>query len=243
MTIAEQMHSAFAPRAYALDASNWIAEPASKIDASAKAPALLREVVIRIADVTISLLAIVVLLPCLIAIALLVKVQEAGPVIFAQRRVGKDLRPFKCLKFRSMRTNAAEVLATLLENDPQARAEWATDHKLRDDPRVTRLGAFMRKTSLDELPQLFNVLMGNMSLVGPRPIVEAEIARYGRSMRHYCRQVPGITGLWQVRGRNDVSYSRRVAMDRLFARRRSVRLYVSILLLTVPAVLLRRGSY
>ncbi len=198
---------------------------------------------IRVADILISLVAIVFLLPGLLAVALLVKLQDGGPVLFAQTRIGKGMRPFKCLKFRSMRVNAAELLEALLEKDPVARAEWAADHKLRSDPRITPLGAFMRKTSLDELPQLFNVLTGEMSLVGPRPIVEAEIVKYGRSMRHYCRQVPGITGLWQVSGRNDVSYNRRVALDRLFTRKLSVRLYAVILVMTVPAVLLRRGSY
>jgi lipopolysaccharide/colanic/teichoic acid biosynthesis glycosyltransferase len=198
---------------------------------------------IRLADILISLAAIIFLLPGLLAVALVVKLQDGGPVLFAQTRIGKDMRPFKCLKFRSMRTNAAELLAELLDKDPTARAEWAADHKLRHDPRITPFGGFMRKTSLDELPQLFNVLRGDMSLVGPRPIVEAEVVKYGRSMRHYCRQLPGITGLWQVMGRNDVSYHRRVALDRLFTRKLSFKLYAAILFLTIPAVLLRRGSY
>ena len=207
------------------------------------APLSAGDALIRLADILISLTAILFLLPGLVLVAVLVKLQDGGPVIFAQSRIGKDMRPFKCLKFRSMHTNAGELLASLLENDPQARAEWEADHKLRNDPRITRLGNFMRKTSLDELPQLFNVLVGDMSLVGPRPIVEAEVVKYGRSMRHYCRRVPGITGLWQVSGRNDVSYTRRVALDRLFTRRLSIKLYAFILVMTVPAVLLRRGSY
>ena len=215
------------------------AGPAIKGEASAVAG----DALIRLADILISLAAILFLLPGLVAVAVLVKMQDGGPIIFAQSRIGKDMKPFKCLKFRSMRTNAAELLANLLENDPAARAEWEADHKLRNDPRITRLGNFMRRTSLDELPQLFNVLIGEMSLVGPRPIVEAEMVKYGRSMRHYCRQVPGITGLWQGSGRNDVSYTRRVALDRLFTRRLSVKLYAVILVMTVPAVLLRRGSY
>ncbi len=201
------------------------------------------EVLIRLADIVLSLAAIIFLLPGLLAVAILVKLQDGGPILFAQARIGKDMRTFKCLKFRSMRTNAAELLAKLLDSDPLARAEWEADHKLRHDPRVTSFGGFMRKTSLDELPQLFNVLRGDMSLVGPRPIVEAEVPKYGRSMRHYCRQLPGITGLWQVMGRNDVSYRRRVALDRLFTRKLSLKLYAAILVLTIPAVLLRRGSY
>lgn len=201
------------------------------------------EIVVRAADVIISLAALIFLLPALTAIAILIKMQDGGPILFAQTRIGRDMREFKCLKFRSMRTNAAELLGKLLENDAAARAEWAADHKLKNDPRITRLGLFLRKTSLDELPQLFNVLKGDMSLVGPRPIVQAEVAKYGKSMRHYTSRLPGITGLWQVKGRNDVSYRRRVALDRLFARKFSPVLYASILILTVPAVVLRKGSY
>jgi lipopolysaccharide/colanic/teichoic acid biosynthesis glycosyltransferase len=129
-----------------------------------------------------------------------------------------------------------------LATNPAAREEWARDQKLRDDPRVTRLGRFLRKTSLDELPQLINVLRGEMNLVGPRPILESEIPRYGASFRHYCTVKPGITGLWQVSGRNNTSYRKRVALDVLYARRRSAGLDLLILLRTVPAVLLRQGS-
>src|SRR5205085_5042530 len=121
--------------------------------------------------------------------------------------------------------------------------EWEKDHKLRNDPRVTKLGAFLRKSSLDELPQLFNVLRGEMSLVGPRPIVDAEAAKYGRRFRHYCAVKPGITGLWQVSGRNDTSYRTRVAMDCIYAQRRNALLDAKVLAATVPAVLIARGSY
>ena len=141
-----------------------------------------------------------------------------------------------------MRTDADERLHHLLASDPQARIEWARDHKLRQDPRITPLGVFLRRSSLDELPQFLNVLRGEMSLVGPRPIVEAEIPRYGRYFVHYCANKPGITGLWQISGRNDVGYRRRVAMDVIYARRRSIGLYLWILLATAPAVLLRRGA-
>jgi lipopolysaccharide/colanic/teichoic acid biosynthesis glycosyltransferase len=201
------------------------------------------DVVVRFADIVISLAALIFLLPALVLVAALVKLQDGGPILFAQTRIGRGMREFKCLKFRSMRTNAAELLAKLLENDAAARAEWAADHKLKNDPRITRLGLFLRKTSLDELPQLINVLRGDMSLVGPRPIVRAEVEKYGKSMRHYTSRLPGITGLWQVKGRNDVSYRRRVALDRMFARKFSPLLYASILIQTVPAVVLRKGSY
>ena len=128
-------------------------------------------------------------------------------------------------------------------SSPAARAEWTRDHKLRFDPRVTHLGAFLRRSSLDELPQLLNVLRGEMSIVGPRPIVEAEISRYGRRFRHYCSVKPGITGLWQVSGRNDVSYRSRVALDCLYVRAKCPWLYIWIVVATIPAVLMRKGSY
>lgn len=168
---------------------------------------------------------------------------DGGRVFFAHERVGRGGRPFPCLKFRSMTPDAAQRLEALLASDPQACAEWGRDHKLRNDPRVTRVGAFLRRSSLDELPQLFNILIGDMSLVGPRPIVADEIAKYGVHYRHYCAVRPGLTGLWQVSGRNDVTYRRRVVMDVAYARRRCLLLNLEILLRTVPAVVLRRGSY
>ena len=191
----------------------------------------------------IALVALVFLAPVMLAVAFAVFAQDGGPVLFAHRRLGKDGRYVHCLKFRSMAVDAQERLASLLANDPAARAEWEKDHKLRNDPRVTRLGEFLSKTSLDELPQLFNVLKGEMSLVGPRPIVEAEIAKYGRRVRHYCAVKPGITGLWQVSGRNDTTYRARVAMDCVYARRRNAAMDFGIMLATVPAVLARKGSY
>jgi lipopolysaccharide/colanic/teichoic acid biosynthesis glycosyltransferase len=182
-------------------------------------------------------------MPLMIAIALAVYANDGGPVLFRHRRVGRNGKTFYCLKFRTMAVDAETRLADLLANDPVARAEWAADFKLRSDPRVTRIGAFLRRSSLDELPQLFNLMRGEMSLVGPRPIVEAEIARYGWRFRHYCAVKPGITGLWQVSGRNDVSYRSRVAMDCIYAKRKSLWLDLWVLAVTVPAVLAKRGSY
>lgn len=179
----------------------------------------------------------------MLLVAVAVYVQDGGPILFAHRRIGCNGRAFYCLKFRSMAVDAERRLADLLASDPAARAEWALDHKLRRDPRVTRLGAFLRKSSLDELPQLLNVLRGDMSLVGPRPIVEAEVAKYGHRFRDYCAVKPGITGLWQISGRNDTSYRTRVALDSLYARRRNVGLDAYILACTLPAVLTKRGSY
>jgi len=198
---------------------------------------------VRALDITIVLLALLFVLPLMAIIALAIFIQDGGPVVFSHRRVGRGGKPFSCYKFRSMAVDAEARLSELLERDQVAREEWARDHKLRNDPRVTQLGAFLRRSSLDELPQLFNVLQGTMSLVGPRPIVDAEIARYGKRFRHYCAVKPGITGLWQVSGRNDVSYRTRVALDCLYAKSQSPRLYLWIVVVTIPAVLSRKGSY
>ena len=197
----------------------------------------------RTLDVLLSLSALIFLAPLLLLVALLVYIVDPGPVLFGHRRLGKDGRTFRCWKFRSMVVDADVRLRALLESDPTARAEWEADHKLRNDPRITRIGQFLRKSSLDELPQFFNVLMGEMSLVGPRPIVGDEVAKYGRYFADYCRVRPGITGLWQISGRNDVSYRRRVALDVSYVRSKSVALDMGILLLTVPRVVARRGSY
>lgn len=196
-----------------------------------------------IIDISISLAILVFIAPLLFVIALAIYLQDGGPVVFAHRRVGRSGRHFYCLKFRSMAVDAEQRLADLLANDPVAREEWARDHKLKNDPRITKLGHFLRRSSLDELPQLFNVLRGDMSLVGPRPIVDAEVPKYGRRFQCYCAVKPGITGLWQVSGRNDVSYRSRVAMDCAYAKSKSVGFDLWILAATIPAVLLRRGSY
>jgi undecaprenyl-phosphate galactose phosphotransferase len=166
-----------------------------------------------------------------------------GSAVFGHERIGKGGRRFTCYKFRTMVPDAEQALEDLIEAHPELREEWVLHHKLRDDPRVTRLGAFLRRTSLDELPQLWNVLRGDMSLVGPRPIVNDEIFRYGRAFRHYIAVKPGMTGLWQVAGRNDTGYERRVALDRMYAMRSCAGLDVRILFRTLSAVLERRGAY
>jgi len=194
-------------------------------------------------NATVAIVILVFCAPLLVLVALSIFVYDGGPVLFAHRRIGRDGRTFRCLKFRSMAADAEARLERLLATDTAARREWQADHKLRSDPRITPVGGFLRKTSLDELPQLFNVLRGEMSLVGPRPVVQDEARRYGRRFAHYCAVRPGITGLWQVSGRNDVSYGRRVALDVLYTRHKSLRLDLAILLRTVPAVLLRSGSY
>ena len=182
-------------------------------------------------------------LPVLAMVAVAVFAQDRGPVIFAHTRIGRNGQLFRCYKFRSMRVDAEARLSEVLQADPAAREEWARSHKLRCDPRVTPLGDFLRRSSLDELPQFFNVIRGEMSLVGPRPIVEAERVRYGRRFQAYCAVKPGITGLWQVCGRNDITYRARVALDAYYARKKSPALDLYILLMTVPCVLRSRGSY
>jgi exopolysaccharide production protein ExoY len=179
--------------------------------------------------------------PLMLLTALILQLQ-GGPVLFRHERIGLGGKPFGCLKFRTMAVNAEERLADLLARDEAARAEWERDQKLRHDPRITRFGRLLRKTSVDELPQLLNVLIGEMNLVGPRPIVASEAARYGRRFQSYIAVKPGITGLWQVSGRNNVDYETRVALDSLYAQRRNPGLDLWIMVRTVPAVLLTQGS-
>jgi lipopolysaccharide/colanic/teichoic acid biosynthesis glycosyltransferase len=197
----------------------------------------------RFLDVLGAAALLVFFAPVMLVIAICVYLADPGPVFFRQKRIGLHGNLFNCYKFRTMATDAEERLEKLLANEPLARAEWARDHKLRNDPRVTRIGRWLRKSSLDELPQLLSVLRGDMSLVGPRPIVENEASRYGRYFSHYCAVRPGLTGLWQISGRNDVSYRRRVAYDVLYVRTATVADNVRILALTVPSVLASRGSY
>jgi exopolysaccharide production protein ExoY len=193
-------------------------------------------------DRTAALLAIAVLWPLLLGLALAIRLSDGGPALFVQTRIGRNGRPFKCLKFRSMVLNGEQVLREHLDSCPQARAEWAQYQKLSNDPRITAIGAFLRKTSLDELPQCLNILFGQMSFVGPRPIVPEEIQRYGESFAHCFSVAPGLTGLWQVSGRSDCTYQQRVALDSQYASEWSLWLDATIVLKTVPAVLRQRGS-
>ncbi|RQZ68226.1 sugar transferase [Burkholderia sp. Bp9004] len=185
---------------------------------------------------------LVMLAPVLLGIAWTVR-RDGGPAIFGHERVGRNGRRFKCLKFRSMVTNADVVLKALLERDADARAEWDREFKLKNDVRITRIGRLLRKTSLDELPQLLNVLKGDMSLVGPRPIVEAELERYGDDVRYYLMAKPGMTGLWQVSGRNDTDYSTRVSLDVSYVREWSLRRDIGILFRTINVVVRGSGAY
>ena len=197
----------------------------------------------HVTDFLLALSLTLLLSPFLLGLYLWVWVASDGKPVFRQRRVGQNGQPFKIYKFRTMRADAAEQLEKILDADPAAREEWERDRKLKNDPRITRIGGFLRRTSLDELPQLINVLRGQMSLVGPRPIIEEEIVAYGDYIDYYQQVRPGITGLWQVSGRNELSYAERVQLDVWYVRNWSLELDLIILTKTFVAVLLRKGSY
>ncbi|TWU07551.1 undecaprenyl-phosphate galactose phosphotransferase WbaP [Stieleria varia] len=198
----------------------------------------------RMIDIVITLVALICLLPVLLVIVAWVKLKSPGPVFYGHQRIGKRGASFKAWKFRTMVQNADEVLEEYLENDPEARQQWIEDQKLKDDPRIiSGIGHFLRKTSLDELPQLWNVLKGEMSLVGPRPIVKSEVDRYREMYPLYLRVPPGITGLWQVSGRNDTSYEQRVRLDSYYVCNWSIWLDLYIVLRTVRTILMREGAY
>lgn len=183
------------------------------------------------------------LTPVVATIVVLIKLDTRGPAFYGHRRLGADNKHFRCWKFRTMHLNAEHLLNEHLQNNPDLRAEWELNQKLRNDPRVTRIGRYLRKTSLDELPQLWNVLRGEMSLTGPRPIVDAEVLKYGEVYELYRRIRPGMSGFWQVSGRSDMDYGERVAMDAYYVRNWSVWLDLIILARTVKIVLLGRGAY
>jgi exopolysaccharide production protein ExoY len=180
--------------------------------------------------------------PLMLAVAWLIWRTDGIPIVFGHYRVGHQGRLFRCLKFRTMVRDAQQVLERVLRDDPAARAQWAREQKLDNDPRITRVGHFLRRTSLDELPQLVNVLKGDMALVGPRPITVPELERYGITRWHYLNVRPGMTGLWQVSGRNDVSYEERVRLDRRYVEQRNLFIDLGILLQTVKVVLARDGA-
>jgi exopolysaccharide production protein ExoY len=194
-------------------------------------------------DIVAAGMAIILLLPLLCLIALAVTFSDRGPAIYRQRRIGHKGAQFSCLKFRTMVPNADAVLRSHLAENRRAASEWHACRKLKEDPRITPLGLVLRKTSLDELPQLFNILKGEMSLVGPRPVVAAELAKYGDSIEHYFGARPGLTGLWQVSGRNDVDYGTRVALDRRYVEEWSFRRDLLIIIKTSAVVLSSRGCY
>ncbi|MEO0550343.1 MAG: sugar transferase [Pseudomonadota bacterium] len=196
----------------------------------------------RATDIAISASAILFLLPILIPIAIAIRFSDGGPALFAQKRAGLNGQTIKVFKFRTMVVDAQARLDKVLAADPEARRQWEAMAKLDNDPRITWFGNFLRKSSLDELPQLFNILRGEMSLVGPRPIPLYEIERYGQYFHDYCSVRPGLTGLWQVSGRSDTDYKRRVALDVEYVDHWSYAKDIVIIFKTVPAVLNSDGA-
>ncbi|MDM5263070.1 exopolysaccharide biosynthesis polyprenyl glycosylphosphotransferase [Sulfurovum sp. XTW-4] len=194
-------------------------------------------------DFIMTCILILLFSPIILILYILVFILTKGKPIFKHERIGKNGKPFDVYKFRTMHLNAKQILEGLLESDPDIRKEWQKEFKLKDDPRITKIGAFLRRTSLDELPQLINVMKGEMSLVGPRPIVQDEIKKYGEYFRYFKAVKPGITGLWQISGRNDVDYNERVQLDTWYVRNWSIEQDFIILMKTIVTVLLKKGSY
>ncbi|RFC65761.1 sugar transferase [Mesorhizobium denitrificans] len=197
----------------------------------------------RLFDVVAATSALILLSPLFLFVAALVKYDDGGRIFFGHRRIGQGGNEFRCLKFRTMVPNSEEVLSSYLRRNRAARIEWQATRKLKRDPRVTPLGRVLRKLSVDELPQLINIIKGDMSLVGPRPVIDDELEYYGPDLHCYLAVRPGLTGLWQISGRNDVSYEDRVAYDRQYYEGWSFIRDLRIIVLTVPAILSSRGSY
>ena len=199
----------------------------------------------RSMDVLLASLLLLFIAPFLLIIALIIKISDGGSVIFAQERPGVNGRLFRCYKFRTMAMDAEARLNDLLENDPQAAEDWRLYKKLKKDPRITKIGHFLRKTSIDEIPQIFNILKGEMSIIGPRPITKREIPEYGSpaDFAIYGAVRPGVLGLWQVSGRSDCDYDRRIELDAQYARDWSIWMDMKILFVGVPVVLFGKGAY
>ena len=196
----------------------------------------------RLVDIVLSFLLIVVLSPAFLFLSWIIK-KDGGPAFFLHKRIGRNGSTFNCIKFRTMINGSEKILKDILESDPSVKDSWEKDFKLKDDPRTTKIGHYLRKYSLDELPQLFNILLGEMSLVGPRPIVEEEIEKYSDSISFYLEIRPGMTGLWQVSGRNDTDYEYRVYLDSWYVKNWSLWYDFIILVKTIRVVLKREGAY
>ena len=199
----------------------------------------------KLFDIIFSAFILVVFLPLFVIIALLIKLSSRGPIFFLQDRIGKNNIPFKCIKFRTMYPEAKDILQNLLKKDNKIKREFELTHKIKNDPRITTVGKFLRKTSLDELPQFINVLRNEMSVVGPRPIVKAEKKKYGKNFKKVLSIKPGITGLWQVSGRNNLTYKKRVMLDLNYAKNYTLLMDMRILIRTFGVILfpLDRGAY
>ncbi|OKH20983.1 galactosyl-1-phosphate transferase [Hydrococcus rivularis NIES-593] len=199
----------------------------------------------RMFDVVFSLLVLIFLSPLYLILALLIAISSPGPIFYVQQRVGKNYKRFGCIKFRTMVRDADEILEAIVANSPQMREEFENNFKLRDDPRITWIGKFLRLTSLDEFPQFWNVLMGDMSVVGPRPLVPEELCKYGNRIEKVLTIRPGITGLWQVSGRNDIPYPQRVQIDVYYVNCRNWLMDLWIIVKTIGVIIFphSNGAY
>ena len=238
----------FVPELFGLPASNisargMIEEQAVVLRVQNNLARKSNRIMKRIFDIVATVCGGILILPIIAVVAVLIYLDSPGPIVFGHKRVGQGDKEFLCYKFRSMVPNAQEALEIYLKEHPEAREEWERDFKLKDDPRVTKIGKFLRKTSLDELPQLWNVLIGDMSLVGPRPIVRDEIVKYGDYINDFYLVPPGITGVWQVSGRSDTTYEERVLMDSWYVHNWSVWIDIVYLIKTVLAVVKGKGAY
>jgi lipopolysaccharide/colanic/teichoic acid biosynthesis glycosyltransferase len=196
----------------------------------------------RLFDIVFSLLVLIVFSPVYLLLGLMIALSSNGPIFYIQERVGKNYKPFNCIKFRTMVTNADEVLVQIMETSPHLRDEFETNFKLKHDPRITKIGRFLRITSLDEFPQFWNVLKGDMSVVGPRPLVEEELPKYGCYIDQILTIRPGITGLWQVSGRNDIPYPRRIQIDLHYVKFRNLWLDLWIIFKTIGVVIIPKNN-
>ncbi len=203
------------------------------------------KIIKTIFDLIFSLIILIIGFPIFILIALLIKLSSRGPIFFLQERIGKNNKTFNCIKFRTMHSEAEDILENLITNNENLRKEFEESHKLKNDPRITNIGKFLRKTSLDEIPQFLNVIKMEMSIIGPRPIVKNEIKKYGKSYNRVISINPGITGLWQVSGRNNLSYKRRVALDCLYVDNINPIIDLRIMIRTIGVIIFPndRGAY
>lgn len=224
-------------------ADRLLSKPARLFARSERQTPPIGGVIKRTFDLTAAIIALILLAPLFLMIGALVKASDGGSILYGHKRIGRNGETFRCLKFRTMVENGDEVLQRHLRADPQALEEWTATRKLQNDPRVTRVGQVLRKLSLDELPQIMNIVRGEMSVVGPRPVVSEELDYYGPAAEFYLASRPGLTGLWQVSGRNDVSYAARVAFDTHYVQNWSLATDLAIIIKTVPAVVASRGSY
>jgi len=198
----------------------------------------------RIFDIVFSLFVLLLCLPLLLFIAMAIRFSSSGKIVYSQERIGRGGTPFRCYKFRTMYPDADQLLQQILKKDEEKRKEWEQNHKLKNDPRITPIGAFLRRTSLDELPQFWNVLKGDLSVVGPRPVVSEEIIKHYKSKAYKILSIrPGITGMWQISGRSNTTYQQRIALDEYYVDRRTFMLDMKIVALTIPSMITKKGAY